>query len=148
MTTANMIECEDIAPRRPDPVVERDTSFFWEAAKRGELVTRACTGCGFFAHPPVPMCPQCNGLTWQEKKLSGRGVVTDWMRSHYPPAPMFDYPLLIATVTLDEGLEMATNLIDVDPEQTDYAGMTVQVCFAPTKGGWAVPVFSPVRQQS
>jgi uncharacterized OB-fold protein len=141
-------ESSSPAPRRPDPVVERDNAFFWEAAKRGELVSRTCDGCGFMTHPPVPMCPKCHGVAWSEKKLSGKGVVTNWMRSHYPPVPLFDYPLLIVTVKLDEGLELASNLIDADDIEGDYAGVPVEVTFAPTRSGWAVPVFRPSGRAS
>ncbi len=130
-------------PRRPDPVIERDTAFFWEAAKRGELVSRSCDSCGNMVHPPVPMCPRCHGLAWSETKLSGKGVVTGWMRSHYPPTPMFDYPLLIVTVKLAEGIELASNLVDAG-DMTPEPGLPVEVTFAPTRGGWAAPVFRPV----
>jgi uncharacterized OB-fold protein len=129
-------------PRRPDPVIERDTAFYWEAAKRGELVSRTCDACGNMVHPPVPMCPQCHGLAWSEKKLSGNGVVTGWMKSHYPPTPMFDYPVLIITVKLDEGLEFVSNLVDAADIEVQ-PGLPVEVTFAPTRGGWAVPVFRP-----
>lgn len=138
-------EANDRPPaRRPDPGIDRDSSFFWEAAKRGELVSRRCDGCGHMTHPPVPMCPKCHGLAWTETKLSGRGVVTNWMKSHYPPLPFFDYPLLIVTVRLDEGLEFATNLVGAPDGLDDYAGLAVEVLFEPTSGGWAVPVFKPV----
>lgn len=50
------------APRPVDPVVDWDNAFCWEAAKRGELVSRRCEQCGYMVHPPVPMCPQCHGL--------------------------------------------------------------------------------------
>lgn len=136
----------DTAPTpavRPDPGIDRDSSFFWEAAKEGRLVTRACNACGYYTHPPVPMCPECHGLKWTEKELSGRGVVTNWMKSHYPPLPFFEYPLLIVTVKLEEGIEFASNLFDVPGDLDDYAGIAVEVAFAPTKGGWAVPVFRP-----
>lgn len=130
--------------RRPDPAVERDNAYFWEGAKRGELVSRSCDGCGNMVHPPVPMCPTCHGLTWTERKLSGRGVVTGWMKSHYPPTPLFDYPVLIVTVKLDEGIEFATNLVEADHvAPSDYIGLPVEVTFAPTRGGWQVPVFRP-----
>jgi uncharacterized OB-fold protein len=88
------------------------------------------------------MCPECHGLTWTEKPLSGKGVVTAWMKSHYPPTPMFDYPLLIVTVKLEEGLELASNLVDVGDAKVEPS-LPVEVTFAPTRGGWAVPVFRP-----
>ena len=135
---------EEVAqsPRLIDPIVEQDNAFFWEAAKRGELVSRSCDGCGNMVHPPVPMCPKCHGLTWSEVKLSGRGTVSGWLKVHYPPNPLFEYPLMLVTVTLEEGPLLVANLVDAD-DVTDVDDLPVEVVFAPTRGGWAVPLFRP-----
>lgn len=130
------------APRPIDPVVDWDNAFFWEAAKRGELVSRTCDGCGHLEHPPVPMCPKCHGLSWSEVKLSGRGTVSGWLKVHHPPVPPWDYPLLLVTVTLEEGPVLAANLVDIEDVET-IDDLPVEVVFAPTKGGWAVPLFRP-----
>ena len=73
-----MSDTAPTAPAQLDPIVERDNAFYWEAAKRGELVARACDNCGHIEHPPVPMCPRCHGVNWSEKQLSGRGTVKGW----------------------------------------------------------------------
>lgn len=125
-----------------DPIVDQDNAFFWEAAKRGELVSRTCDGCGEMVHPPVPMCPSCHGLSWTEKKLSGNGTVATWMKVHHPPTPLFEYPLLIVTVKLDEGPELVANLLDAE-SVTELHDLPVEVVFTPTMGGWAVPLFKP-----
>jgi uncharacterized OB-fold protein len=125
-------------PQRLDPILTRDSAFYWEAAKNGDLVCRICTNCSHAEHPPVPMCPKCHGVAWREKKLSGKGKVKSWMKVHYPPTPFFEYPIPVVVVELDEGLEIVSNLVGGDKIED---GMRVEVAFAPTKGGWAVPVF-------
>ncbi len=133
--------------RSVDPIVEQDNAFFWEAGKRGELVARACAHCGDMTHPPVPMCPQCHGVVWRERVLSGRGTVTGWLKVHHPATPLFDYPLRIVTVKLEEGPELVSNLVDADVFD-DPNDLPVEVTFAPTKGGWAVPLFRPRSSSS
>lgn len=130
------------ASTKIDPMVERDNAFYWEAAKRGELVARACDACGHIEHPPVPMCPKCHGLTWSETRLSGRGVVKGWIKVHYPPTPFFDYPVPVVVVELEEGLQIVSNLVDADGADPQ-TGMPVEVAFRPTRSGWAAPVFRP-----
>jgi uncharacterized OB-fold protein len=125
-----------------DPIVDRDNAFFWEAAKRGELVTRVCDRCGHSEFPPAPMCPNCHGLTWTEKKLSGRGTVSGWLKIHHPPMPIFTYPLRIVTVKLEDGPELISNLLDADQVE-DPTDLAVEVVFAPTRGGWKLPLFRP-----
>lgn len=132
------------APKRPDPVVERDNQFFWDAAKGERLVARACSDCGELTHPPLPMCPKCHSLSWTEKTLSGEGTITGWMRPHHPPTPFFDYPVLVITVRLAEGIALISNLVDAQGRQLQEGaviGQPVKVAFAPTPGGWKVPVF-------
>jgi uncharacterized OB-fold protein len=90
------------------------------------------------------MCPRCHGLHWTEQPLSGRGKVASWLKVHHPKFPFFDHPVLVVTVELEEGPELISNMIDV--EETDVlAGLPVEVAFAPTRGGWQVPVFRPRR---
>lgn len=137
-----MADNTEMAARPIDPVVEQDNAFFWEAAKRGELVSRSCNACDYMVHPPVPMCPKCHGLAWTERKLSGRGTVNTWLKVHHPALPMFDYPLRIVTVVLEEGPQLVSNLVDADDIE-NANDLPVEVLFAPTRGGWAVPLFRP-----
>ena len=58
---------------RPAPWVTRDSAFFWEAAKGGELVGQRCADCGVLRAPPRPMCPHCNSVKSEVQTLSGRG---------------------------------------------------------------------------
>ena len=128
--------------RAIDPVVDRDNAFFWEAARHDALVTRLCDACGHSEFPPVPMCPNCHGLSWTEKPLSGRGTVSGWLKVHHPALPIFTYPLRIVTVKLEDGPELVSNLIDADDIE-DADDLPVEVVFAPTRGGWKLPLFRP-----
>jgi uncharacterized OB-fold protein len=132
----------DATPTRPDPIVTRDSAFFWEGAERGELLGQACGDCGRFRHPPTPMCSECHSVSWNATPLSGRGTVYAWSIPEHPRIPMFDYPLVVALIDLDEGIRLLSNLCDIDPDEVE-TGMLVEVFFAPTAGGKAVPQFRP-----
>ena len=48
-------------PARRSP---RTTSFFFEGAKRHELLIQRCTSCGVLRHPPRPACANCRSFEW------------------------------------------------------------------------------------
>jgi uncharacterized OB-fold protein len=127
---------------RPDPVETPDTAFFWAAAARGELVALGCADCGHLCHPPRPMCPRCHSTQRVERRLSGRGRVLSWIVPRHPAPIGFDEPPIVALVDLDEGIRLVSNLIEVAPAAI-APRMSVEVTFAPTAGGRAVPVFRP-----
>jgi uncharacterized OB-fold protein len=91
------------------------------------------------------MCPRCRSLDWEAVPLSGRGTVHAWISPVHPKLPMFEDPLVCVLVDLEEGIRLFSNLEDCDPKQIEV-GMPVEVRFAPTAGGQAVPVFRPRRE--
>ena len=127
---------------RPDPILTPDAAFFWEGAKRGELLAQRCADCGNLQHPPRPMCPACHSVRRQEARLSGRGEVYSWIIPRHPPALGFAQPPVVAVIQLEEGIRLVSNIVDVADGQVAI-GMPVEVRFEPTVGGYAVPVFRP-----
>lgn len=130
------------AATRPDPVFTPDAAFFWEGVARGELLGQRCADCSRLVHPPRPMCPSCQSLKRETVKLSGRGTVYSWVIPRHPPAVGFAEPPIVALIELEEGIRLVSNVIEVSPAAV-RAGLAVEVCFAPTRGGRAVPVFRP-----
>ena len=130
------------AVQRPDPVVTRDTEFFWEGARRGELLAQACSACGKLRHPPRPMCPHCHAVGRTLVRLSGRGEVYSWIVPRHPAPFGFAESPIVALVELEEGIRIVSNVVGAAPGQVRQ-GLPVEVAFEPTRGGKAVPVFRP-----
>lgn len=127
---------------RPDPIQRIDTAFFWEACERGELVAQKCEPCNKLWHPPRPMCPDCHSLEKSVEKLSGRGKLVTWVRQVRPGSFGFPESPIAILVELEEGLRLVSNLEGIDAGAVEI-GMAVEVDFAKTSGGKAVPVFKP-----
>jgi uncharacterized protein len=127
---------------RPDPVYTPDAAFFWDGAARGELLGQRCADCQRLVHPPRPMCPACHSVKRETVKLSGRGSVYSWVIPRHPAPVGFAEAPIVALVELEEGIRLVSNLIEVEPTAV-RAGLAVEVSFAPTRGGRAVPVFRP-----
>ena len=132
----------DAARPRPPPVLTADNEFFWRGCAEGRLLCRQCADCGRLQHPPTPICPNCHGERWELTELSGHGTVASYIVIHHPPNPWFELPMVAATIALEEGIELISNVEDVAP--ADMAlGMAVEVFFAPTEDDLAVPLFRP-----
>ena len=127
---------------RPDPVYTPDAAFFWDGVARGELLGQRCADCSRLVHPPRPMCPSCHSLRRETVRLSGRGKVYSWVIPRHPAPVGFAESPIVALIELEEGIRLVSNVIEVSPEKV-RAGMAVEVCFAPTRGGRAVPLFRP-----
>ena len=99
------------------PAVNRDTAFFWEGTKQGELRIQRCTACGALRHPPGPLCTTCGSHDRGHVVASGRGTVYSFVVHHHPPVPGKELPLVIVLVELEEGVRMLGELQGVDPAE-------------------------------
>jgi uncharacterized protein len=97
------------------PAVNRDTAFFWEGTRAGELRIQRCADCGELRHPPGPMCTSCGSTTRGYTLASGRGTVFSYVVHHHPPVPGKGLPLVIVLVELEEGVRMLGELRGDDP---------------------------------
>ena len=68
---------------------------------------------------------------------SGRGAIYSYSVMRRVPVPY-----ALAYVTLDEGVTMMTNIVDVDPAKV-AVGQKVKVVFKPSEGGGKLPCFTP-----
>jgi len=128
---------------RPLPVPTALTEGFWAAAREHQLVLQRCDECGRFRHYPQERCPECTSAAWRWIPASGRGFVYTYTRSDQPfhPAWADRTPYLVATVELEEGVRMVS---DLPPEDTDRVqiGSRVEVFFDDLPGtGVTLPRF-------
>jgi uncharacterized OB-fold protein/acyl dehydratase len=130
-------------PKRPRPAQTEDTSFFWEGARRHELLIQQCAGCGTLRHPPRPRCASCGSYEWDTVTSTGRGVVYSFVVNHYPQVPAFDYPLPVGLIELEEGTRLVANIVGIDPSAIEV-GMPVEVEWVDHDDELSLPAFRPV----
>lgn len=131
-------------PFRVLPRVDDDNEHFWTGGEHGELRFLRCQDCGWWIHPPSPICPECLGRSIAVEAASGRGVVHTFTINRQPWIPGFDPPYVVAIVELVEqaGLRLTTNIVGVAPDEVTF-GMEVQVTFEQHDDVW-LPLFEPV----
>jgi uncharacterized OB-fold protein len=127
----------------PVPSVTPLDEHFWRGGATGRLLILRCDGCGFWLHPPGPICRRCLGTALTPTAVSGRGRVRTFTVNHQPWFPALPVPYVVAIVELEEqaGLQFLTRLVGAPPESV-RAGLAVRVCFEP-HGDVHLPLFTP-----
>ncbi|GAP38106.1 OB-fold domain-containing protein [Piscinibacter sakaiensis] len=119
------------------PVIDAETGPYFAAAKQGILKLRRCTACRKPHFYPRSLCPFCFADTeWVDASGLGEIYSVSVTRRAGP------IPYAIAYVRLDEGVTMLTNIVDCDLDALRI-GQRVKVCFKPTEGDGAMPMFTP-----
>ncbi|WP_036553603.1 Zn-ribbon domain-containing OB-fold protein [Nocardioides insulae] len=131
------------APDKFVPKATPETQPYWDAAAAGRLDIQRCTACERPFFYPRTSCPHCGSEKVAWFTASGRATLYSYVISERP-APGFPTPTVIATVELEEGPRMMTNIVDVDPTPEALPlDLPLQVRFE-QRGEVAVPVFAPI----
>jgi uncharacterized OB-fold protein len=115
-------------PSPPRRVIAVEDQPFWDALDAGNFMLAQCTCGAYYARSQA--CLQCGAdaraLTWAP--ASGRGTVRTFVVFDKPYHPYFKErtPYVVAVVTLEEGPEITTNLVDTDVANVEI-GMPVRV---------------------
>lgn len=133
-------------PPRPLPELDLWNRAFWTGGAEGRLMITRCAACGYWIHPPGPVCPQCLSREVGAQQVSGRGRVYTFTVNHQQWHPAFTTPYVIALVELDEQpqLRVVTNIVGCEPDAVRL-GMRVEVCFEHVEDVF-IPVFCGVDQ--
>ena len=98
------------------------TRTFWDGLATGRFLVTRCPFCRRATFPPKPFCPHCwhRETVWEE--AGGRGKLYAQTVIHAAPA-MFseETPLHVGIVDLDEGLRIATRVLDEPTAALDDA---------------------------
>ena len=89
------------------------------------LEGQRCPSCRAHQFPKRGTCRSCGGTELQSHAFSGRGTVYTYSEVAQTPDG-FEPPHLMSLVQLDEGILVAAQLTDVDPEDIEI-GMPVEM---------------------
>lgn len=139
--TADREATEPPKPFRLLPRLTPENRHFWTGGEHGELRFLRCDACGWWLHPPAPLCPRCLGRELSVAATSGLARVHAFTVNHKQWIPGFDPPYVVAIVELDEqaGLRLTTNIVNCEPEDV-RTGQRVRVVFDHRDDVW-LPLF-------
>lgn len=90
-----------------------------EYLEKGEFIGLKCAKCGFINFPPMAVCRDCSGTTFESVYLKGEGTIRTFTVIRVAPEGKKP-PYIIAMVELEEGPYVIGNLEGITP---DEAGM-------------------------
>ena len=130
-------------PLRRVPTLDESNRGFWTAGRDGTLRLRRCGSCGFWVHPPRPICPKCwhRDLPWEA--TSGTAALYSYTVNRKPWNPDVDVPYVVGMVEMPEqvGLRLTTNIVRCAVADL-YIGMPLRVVFE-QQGEHFIPLFEP-----
>ncbi len=130
-------------PFRVQPRLDDTNRHFWTGGERGELVFLRCQDCGYYLHPPSPLCPECLSQNVAPEAVSGRATVLSVTVNEQAWNPTMPPPYAIALVEIDEqpSVRLMTNIVGCAAYDV-VIGMPVQVTFEQHDQVW-IPLFEP-----
>jgi uncharacterized OB-fold protein len=129
--------------RRPEARISDDTAPYWTGGEHDQLMITHCTECGYYSHPPSPVCSRCLSWAVAPKPVSGRGRVYTFTVNWQQWSDDFLPPYVIAVIELEEqdGLRITTNVQGCHHDDVKI-GMPVRVAFEQGQCTW-IPIFEP-----
>lgn len=109
---------------------------YWDAAREGRLLLKACRECDAVYYYPRPICPFCQSDQTDWREASGDGTIYSWSVERRAKTPY-----AIAFVTLAEGPTILSAIVDADLDAL-AVGQPVRLGFE-TRDDQPVPVFRP-----
>ncbi len=122
---------------------------FWQGGKDGTLVFLRCQECGYYLHPPTPICPLDRSKRLAPEPVSGRATLASFTVNHHPWIPGVELPYIIGIVEIVEQAELrlTTNVVNCPPDAVQI-GMELQVTFEhheDVNGDIWLPLFEPIE---
>ncbi|MFC4588250.1 bifunctional MaoC family dehydratase N-terminal/OB-fold nucleic acid binding domain-containing protein [Sphaerisporangium corydalis] len=135
-------EPEARAPFPLRPAVNKDTAFFWDGVREGELRIQKCGDCGELRHPPGPVCPSCRSVNRTHIVAAGTGEVYSFVVHHNPPVPGIETPFAVAVIELPEGVRIVGNVVGCPLEKVGI-GMQLRVTYREMDDELVLPMWVP-----
>jgi len=133
---------EPANPEPPTRVVPNADRPFWDAIDAGTLVLAACA-CGA-RYTGIQACLRCGAaaaeMSWTP--ASGNGTVRSFIvfDKSYHPYFAESIPYVVAAIVLEEGPEILTNVVDINPVAVRI-GMAVRLVVR-KRGEYSLPFAS------
>ena len=132
--------------KKPIPVPQGESDYYWEKAKKEELWLRKCNECQETYFYPRDISPCCFSKDTSWIQATGRAKLFTYGIVHRAPHAGFvdDVPFVTAIVQLEEGPKMATNIVMQDPTPEKLQiDMPLEVVFDSITDEITLPKFKP-----
>jgi uncharacterized OB-fold protein len=128
---------------RPAPQHLSFAEPFWEGTRERKLLLQYCPAAGQYQFFPKPVSVFTGRRDLEWREASGRGEIFSYTVAGVARPPFDGHtPYVIATVTLDEGVNVIANVINC-PLDRVAVGLRVRAAWAPLPDGTNLLLFEP-----
>lgn len=129
------------------PRISADTRGFWDACKEHKLTFQKCSACGKLRWPAAHLCPNCLGDAFDSAEVPAEGTVESFVVFQKPFHPSLEQkvPYITATVELEGGVRIVTNLVHCSAEEVS-CGSKVRLVWS-DEDGFSRPTFELIREE-
>jgi hypothetical protein len=128
--------------KKPRPSIDSDSKIYWESAKNNKLMLQYSldTKEYFLYSKQLTNASDSKNIEW--KQVSGKGKVYSFTVVHAPAGPAFkeDTPYIVASIELDEGARIISNIL-TDNIDNISVGDKVSVVFEKQDDDLTIPMF-------
>ena len=132
--------------KKPRPTIDIDSKTYWDAAKNKKLMIQYSldTKEYFLYSKQLINTTDSKNVEWRE--VSGKGKIYSYTVVHAPAGPAFkdDTPYIVASIELEEGARIISNIITQDIENISI-GDSVKVVFEKQDDAFTIPKFEIVE---
>jgi uncharacterized OB-fold protein len=134
-------------PFRILPRVTDSNRHFWTGGEVGELRFLRCADCGYYIHPPIPICPMDHSKNVAPEAVSGKATLATYSVNYqaWMPGPELPYVVAIVEIVEQPSVRLTTNLVNCPLDEIQI-GMPLRVIFEhhedPEGDVW-LPLFEP-----
>lgn len=127
------------------PALTAETAPYWKAADDGVLLLQKCPDCGKVQYHYRALCSFCMSDRVEDFPSSGRGEVWTYSVVHRNATAGYveKVPYVVGLVELEGGVKVVSNIVGGDPAEVTF-GTKVEVVFAKSENGQAIPLFKVV----
>ncbi|MCZ4314795.1 OB-fold domain-containing protein [Comamonadaceae bacterium G21597-S1] len=119
-----------------------DSAGFFDGAREGRLMIRACQDCASGIHPPMAHCPYCGSWNTHWRVANGRGTLHTWTVVERQVHAAYPTPYTLVSVELDDVTRVRlVGRIPGAPELT--VGLPMEVFFDPHEDDVVLPNWRP-----
>lgn len=121
-----------------------DDREFWRHCNNKSLSFQACSDCGRYRHPPMPICPHCHSERSEWQPASGPMRVFTYTWVHHPAHPevrdSLPYNVALVEFPACGGVRLVSNVVDARPQEL-RVGVELELLWEAGAEGQQLPRF-------
>ena len=128
--------------KKPKPIIDNDSAIYWQSAKNNKLMVQRVKNSNEYFLYSRQLTKNINDNDTEWIEVIGKGKIYSYTEVSAPAGPAFkeETPYIVASIELDEGARIISNIIKTDIKNVTI-GKRVKVVFKKQSENLTIPMF-------